>query len=127
MVPTSVPKFNMCAIIQFLALENVPGYEIHCHLCAVYKNQNIVMKRTVHLILRTVCHQSSSERMCIIAIVSLFTLSRGLLLHVFSSVLIRTSLKLFTEQLTVDFIKVRPHLHANTNEAGQEGICKHMP
>ncbi len=42
MVPTSVPKYNKCAIIQFLTVENVPGQEIHHRLCAAYKNPNTV-------------------------------------------------------------------------------------
>ncbi len=48
MVTTSVPKSDICAIIQFLILENVLEHEIHCSFCAVYKNLNIVTKSTVN-------------------------------------------------------------------------------
>ncbi len=47
-IPTSAPKSDICAVIQFLMLENVPRQEIHCHLCAVYKNTNTVMKSTIN-------------------------------------------------------------------------------
>ncbi len=47
MVP-SVPKSDICAITQFFTLENVLGHEIHCSLCAAYKNLNIAIKSTVN-------------------------------------------------------------------------------
>ncbi len=48
MVPTSVPKSDICAIIQFLTLENVLGHKIHYSLCAAYKNLNTVTKSIVN-------------------------------------------------------------------------------
>ncbi len=48
MVLMSVPKSDIHTIIQFHKLENVPRHKIHCRLCAVYKNLNIVMKSTVN-------------------------------------------------------------------------------
>ncbi len=52
-VPTSVPKSDFCAIIQFFMLENVPGLKVHCHLCAAYKISNIVMKSIVNHWMKT--------------------------------------------------------------------------
>ncbi len=48
LVPTLSPKSDICAIIWFLTLENIPGHDIHCRLCAVYKNVNIVRKSIVN-------------------------------------------------------------------------------
>lgn len=46
--PTCIPKSDLRAVIQFLTLENVPGFEIHCRLCAAYKDPNIMTKSTVN-------------------------------------------------------------------------------
>ncbi len=47
-VPMSVPKSYIRAVIQFLTPENVHGHKIQCCLCAAYKKLNIVMKSTLH-------------------------------------------------------------------------------
>ncbi len=60
MVPTSVPKSDIHAIIQFLPLENVLGHEIHCRLCAEYKNVNTVLKSTVNLWLKSFIEERTS-------------------------------------------------------------------
>ncbi len=66
MVLTLVPKSDLCAIVQFLTLENVLGHEIHCSLCAAYKNQNIVTKSTVNCLVKSFEEErmSTDEKAC---------------------------------------------------------------
>ncbi len=61
-----VPKSEICTVIQFLTPENVPGYEIHCHLCAAYKNLNIVTKSTVNCSVKSFKEgwMSTDEKVC---------------------------------------------------------------
>ncbi len=47
------PKSDVCAIIQFLTLENVIRHEIHCSLCAAHKNLNIVTKSIVSCLVKS--------------------------------------------------------------------------
>ncbi len=65
-VPTSVPKSDICAIIQFLTLENVLRHEIYCSLCATYKNLNIVTKSIVNFSMRSFKEgrMSTDEKTC---------------------------------------------------------------
>ncbi len=48
MVPMSVLKSDIFAVIQFHTLENVARHEIQHRLCTAYKNPNIVTKSVNH-------------------------------------------------------------------------------